>query len=354
MLTALNERQQLVQLTMWSQKDELKKLRERHRFYCPACKGQLVLKIGAIMIPHFAHLSDNTCLAFSEGEGNLHIQGKTMLYHWFKEQSIAVSLEPYLAVIQQRPDLLLKIQDDYIAIEFQCSAISSELFLKRTAGYQSLGIPTLWIPLEKKAFFRGLQKMRISPFYALFIQKNKLFTLDVATKQLHKSQLILHIAGQQYITYNDASSLRTMSFPFTMEPDEVDIELLAATWFKERERAIKNRLRFNKKGLKDVFLKYCYEQRIAILDLPNWIGLPNKYRGKSHSVEWQLLVALLLKQYEEESVAAIFQRLFPSYAVPKKVIADYIRFIKRVNPRLLWHDVKNSSITEEISANLLH
>lgn len=355
MITAMNEKNQLVQLTKWSQKEELKKLRERHRFYCPACKGQLLLKIGEVTIPHFAHFKNKHCSVFSEGEGRLHIKGKILLYNWFKAQGIPVRLEPYLARIKQRPDLLLKIKNTYKAIEFQYSPISSTKVLQRTRGYTSLKIETIWIAHWGSPFFTGIQKMKINQFYDQFIQDNMLVTFDVSAKRFNKSIKLFHIIGQQFFTYNESTLLAFTNYPFKrISGNEVNRQILTEMWFEERQRVLKNRLRFNKRGLKDAFFQYCYVHRIALLDLPNWIGLPSKHKGNYHSAEWQLVIVLLLKEYEEDRVYDIFYRRFYFYSVPREVIGQYIRFLKRVNSKLEWTDIKNSSIYEEIFANMLH
>ena len=71
--------------------------------------------------------SQNQCSQlFAEGESTLHLQGKIQLYEWFKKHGHQVKLEPYLKELSQRPDLLVTIDKEQFAVEFQCSTISHE------------------------------------------------------------------------------------------------------------------------------------------------------------------------------------------------------------------------------------
>ncbi|MCA9725259.1 MAG: competence protein CoiA, partial [Kurthia sp.] len=79
MLSALTEKQEMVYLTHELSKERLLEIRQTQHFYCPACHEQLVLKIGQVMIPHFAHRKNEHCQVFSEGESALHLQGKYAL-----------------------------------------------------------------------------------------------------------------------------------------------------------------------------------------------------------------------------------------------------------------------------------
>ena len=81
-------------------------------YYCPACKGRLVLKKGDVMIAHFAHHQQSDCAVFSEGETLPHLMGKQMLLEKFRREGVAVTLECWLPELQQRPDLL-PMQSDF-------------------------------------------------------------------------------------------------------------------------------------------------------------------------------------------------------------------------------------------------
>lgn len=66
MLSALTEKQEMVYLTHELSKERLLEIRQTQHFYCPACHEQLILKIGQVMIPHFAHRKMNTVRFFQK------------------------------------------------------------------------------------------------------------------------------------------------------------------------------------------------------------------------------------------------------------------------------------------------
>ncbi|MFY9902521.1 MAG: competence protein CoiA family protein, partial [Trichococcus sp.] len=142
MLIARNANGELIQAYQAS-KEKGKNVEE---FYCPACKGKLVLKKGNIMIAHFAHRQHSDCAVFSEGETLPHLKGKQLLLEKFQSEGIAVTLECWLPELQQRPDLLLVLADGKkIAVEYQCSPISAADLSERTLGYQRFGYEVWWI-----------------------------------------------------------------------------------------------------------------------------------------------------------------------------------------------------------------
>lgn len=115
-------------------------------YYCPACKGKLVLKKGNVMIAHFAHQQHSDCAVFSEGETLPHLRGKQLLLEKFEGEGFEVTLECWLPELQQRPDLLLVLADGKkIAVEYQCSPISPAALMERTRGYKRFGYEVWWI-----------------------------------------------------------------------------------------------------------------------------------------------------------------------------------------------------------------
>ncbi|WNF35736.1 competence protein CoiA family protein [Bacillaceae bacterium IKA-2] len=125
--------------------EKLRQLRKTEHYYCPACKQEVILKLGTKQAWHFAHKPHHSCSDEAEGETSYHIEGKKLLYEWLRKQGLEVSLEPYLKEVKQRPDLLLKISNNIYAIEFQCAKIAPEIFLKRTHSYQAHHYTPIWI-----------------------------------------------------------------------------------------------------------------------------------------------------------------------------------------------------------------
>ncbi|WP_052144840.1 competence protein CoiA [Halalkalibacter okhensis] len=125
--------------------DELKELRKKRTFFCPACHSQVQLKLGTSKLWHFAHQANNICIIQTEKETLYHLKGKRKLYDWLKSQKLKVGMEVYLPLIRQRPDILFRNQNTLYALEFQCSPIESTLLKSRTEGYLQLGMVPIWI-----------------------------------------------------------------------------------------------------------------------------------------------------------------------------------------------------------------
>lgn len=141
MLIALNEKNELIHANTLSEE-----LQTKQSYYCPDCKGHVFLKRGTLKIAHFSHYNQNNCHLFSEGETKEHLDGKQLLYEWFMKQGFFCQLEAYLPDLNQRPDILVRInQTKVVAIEFQCSSISLKKMKERTAGYKNNGYDVFWI-----------------------------------------------------------------------------------------------------------------------------------------------------------------------------------------------------------------
>lgn len=131
-------------------KDSLK----GQEYFCPGCKKKVILKQGRIKIHHFAHYPDEDCYEYSEPETKEHLEMKELLYDMFKFYDYDIEKERWIG--DQRPDLY--IPRESIAIECQCSPLTTETLLERTKKYTKKGIYVLWI------FYAGLLKQRIPEY----------------------------------------------------------------------------------------------------------------------------------------------------------------------------------------------
>lgn len=136
-LVALTEQQELFYLTGKHARAELREIRLQKQFFCPSCHTPLLLKIGEVNIPHFAHQTRTACETFSEPESSLHLQGKLLLYQFFSHLNFKVELESYIPQISQRTDLLVNA---YFAIEYQCSLIPVSQLKQRSQGYLKMNM----------------------------------------------------------------------------------------------------------------------------------------------------------------------------------------------------------------------
>lgn len=134
MLTAQNKQNQRV-----AARDAQRKA----PYFCPSCREQVILKRGTRMMAHFAHRPNSNCRPFSESESQNHLTGKWQLAAYFG--SYHVELEPYIQLLAQRPDLLVKRDEHIMAVEYQCSPISADKLLQRNQGYHSYGLEVTWI-----------------------------------------------------------------------------------------------------------------------------------------------------------------------------------------------------------------
>lgn len=145
LLIAMLQNGEMVSLAGRWAKERLIQLKKRETFFCPACRQEVVLKLGNHRIPHFAHKKGTACPYEHEPESARHVTGKLDLFAWIKRQGIPVKLEPYLPSTQQRPDILVQYRHHIYALEYQCSTISEPLFQKRNQAYRLAGIRPIWI-----------------------------------------------------------------------------------------------------------------------------------------------------------------------------------------------------------------
>src|SRR5690625_1073897 len=140
-------------------------------FFCPVCEERVILKAGQQVIPHFAHVSNQICPTSSGGEGPYHEQGKLVLYEWLTKQNLEVQLEAYIPEIKQQPDLLITINQRKIAIEFQCSRISTKVIQQRNFGYMRANIQPIWILSARLFKQRTANVIHMDHFTKQFIHR---------------------------------------------------------------------------------------------------------------------------------------------------------------------------------------
>ncbi|MFC0469539.1 competence protein CoiA [Halalkalibacter kiskunsagensis] len=143
---------------------ELKELRDKRTFYCPACKSEVQLKLGESRLWHFAHQANAACDKLLENETLYHLLGKKQLYEWLKSMKIEVAMEMYLPIIRQRPDILFRYNQSIYALEFQCSPISTALIEERSKGYLQLGMVPIWILGGNRLKRKGPHFFQIAAF----------------------------------------------------------------------------------------------------------------------------------------------------------------------------------------------
>ncbi|USK56668.1 hypothetical protein LIS82_09425 [Cytobacillus solani] len=172
MLVSKTRQGEWVSLAEKHNQEMLKEIRRKEIFFCPECGEQVILKIGSKRIAHFAHKAGSVCAESYERESDYHLRGKLLLYKWLDSLGLKPILEPYRQEISQRPDISFVYEDVQYAIEYQCSVIPEELFVKRTNNYLQANITPIWIISGKNIKRKGSNKAALSSFDYLFLSKS--------------------------------------------------------------------------------------------------------------------------------------------------------------------------------------
>lgn len=164
---------------------------KRNHFTCPACNQTVFLRAGSVKIAHFAHAKDSDCVA-SEGETREHLLGKKQLFNWAKRHQYKPVYEVYLPEIKQRPDLLIKIGRQTVALEYQCSPISLTRLQERNAGYRKMNIKVWWI-LGSPYRHRRLSNVKVAQFTQFIFNRFDLLFWNTTEERFSYGQQYLKI-----------------------------------------------------------------------------------------------------------------------------------------------------------------
>ena len=105
-------------------------------YFCPCCKGNLIVKKGQINVHHFAHVSNKDCDHWAE------------MSEWHKEWQSLFPIEyREVSLGEHRADV--KFKD--LIIEFQKSPLSYEKWVERIEFYKKLGHLFFVVDLRDKA-----------------------------------------------------------------------------------------------------------------------------------------------------------------------------------------------------------
>jgi len=117
---------------------------KNNKFTCICCKQELIFHrdICGIKTQHWNHKSN--CNYETEPESKEHIIKKKWLYDNISD--IYKKYKPDSIMIgDQKPDILLELVSQKVAVEIQCSSISYEKWLERTKKYAKKGIFVFWV-----------------------------------------------------------------------------------------------------------------------------------------------------------------------------------------------------------------
>lgn len=366
MLVAQQQNGELFVLTKSIAPEMLKQIRQQQSFYCPQCKERLQLKVGSIKIPHFAHYQHSTCDgAFSEGETPTHILGKQQLYQLFSQLQLPVQLEKTILTLQQRPDLLIELPSVTYAIEYQYSAIDPLRFQERNAGYRSVHVQPIWIVHTPKTIATsGIQRLNISYFHQLFQQryKGRTYICTYCPKQQRFFYItyVLPLHKNAYIVKVDSLSLAQQRFPLLV-PKSMTLQEFqdAFTLYKEQMRAhLRAVFKYNRQGVQHMFLRYLYELRLGLEELPLFLMLPivgSECMQVVHS-GWQCALFYFTQQLGKsmwELKMSEVQLFFTCMKLPYnketiEVLRRYVRICRRFAITSVYTSVEESKLVAEL------
>ena len=156
-------------------------------YYCPACGTSVRLRKGKNVRTHFAHTSIKQCDYYYENESLEHLKNKVVLFNWARKDAL-VEMEYPIQELKQIADILINKQ---LAIEVQCSPLSSKLLQERSNGYRNSGIQVLWLLGEKLWLKERLTKLQRDFLYFSNNMGFHLWELD-HKKQVLRLKYLLH------------------------------------------------------------------------------------------------------------------------------------------------------------------
>lgn len=255
----------------------LQQLRQQERFYCRQCEERVILKLGSKRIPHFAHEKGSTCLEQYERESQYHLAGKLRLYEWLKNLGLTPRLECYFPEIQQRADVVFTLEGKTYCVEYQCSQISEEAFMKRTKGYQKHSLQPLWILGGNNINRKSSQKISLSAFQYLFLRKSssEQWYIPSFCPQINKFIIITNImplSVKNSFANFFAKPLDSDSLNYILNPPPSP-EPSLKEW-REEMKHYKTSLLMNKTFFKSPFFKELYSRALNPQLMPPYVGIP--------------------------------------------------------------------------------
>lgn len=273
MLTAKTKDGRKLCLGFEYKKETLLYLRKKEEFFCPVCGERVILKLGVKKIFHFAHKGGTACRDFIENESEAHLKGKLQLFQWLKSQKIPTELEYYDNEIGQRPDMMFVYNGRKYAVEYQCSAIPEQLFMKRTSQYLQYNYTPIWILGENQYHSFG----SLTSFHYLFLQQTRKDFFYIPYYSPDKKIFLLQHAIFPYSAKNALYQkvtipINQMKLPTFLDL-KVDGQLNIFKWLEKQERYKLRFAAFPTPSIK-TFQNEIYQNGLNLFLLPAEIGIP--------------------------------------------------------------------------------
>lgn len=296
MLIAINKNGKIVR----AEKEILKK----DKYYCPACKNRVYLKVGQVICPHFAHYHHKNCQVFSEGETNEHLKGKKELANYLKRMGKKIEVEAYLPELKQRPDLLILDDCKKTAIEFQCSSITVEKIGERTKGYLEANNDVLWIlgkSLGHKKFLTALQKACL--YFNPSSKRLLLFAYNIDQQQL-KITFDFELNDNRKICYKKkVVALNKEEIIDLKNSQQIGKVNLVEKSIEKKQTELMKRMVYPNDSLLS-FLSLIYENRENLISIPIEIYevVASEWLIKSYSMTWKYRMIIWLESFSKKEI----------------------------------------------------
>lgn len=252
-------------------------------YYCTVCQQKVVLRRGAMKLPHFSHRSIYDCFSNVYRKESLsHLQGKYMLYRMFGAHH--ASLEYFISEIEQIPDILLK---EGVALELQLSIIPAHIIASRTAGYRSLDMKVCWITDYHSVKLKGnILTLNYFQQSLIYYPSHTLFALDIAGETFYALKIQQVVGRFKYKVQR-----------FTVQSKEVLFYHMTHSLLQSEHRVMNDRdvqqyVRncIAKRSVLEPTLSALYQLNIRKDNIPLHyrIILPEQMLLNAHPIYWQL------------------------------------------------------------------
>lgn len=309
-------------------------------FYCPCCNHRVLLKVGQVKIPHFAHLASSVCGYASEGESYEHLLGKEQLYHWLDRQGYEVQLETYFPRFKQRADLSVLVSGQYYAIEFQCSVIALEEIKQRTLQYRRHHVTPIWILNSHHLKKKGYDEYSLSAFQFYTSSSSemlpKILTYSPAQQQFTILHQLIPFSSRSAFAHTTTHPLYQISFEQLISESKI-VPFCHRQWIKKKQKWCIGVLKFS--SFDDPFVKALYENGLSVAAFPLEIGLPVPFMHlyETSAILWQFWLYVYVihpKKAGDTITMQEWRAALIRCLKEKKIVLRLLPSVSSVNPFL--------------------
>lgn len=323
-------------------RSELRNIRRNEAFLCSECKQALILKVGQIKRPHFAHLNSKVC-NHSKGESDYHKEGIRKLALWLAEEGLSSETEKYLPEIQRIPDIYLEIGDRRIIFEYQCARIDSFVLKKRMNDYKEANYVQVWILGGNLLKRIGRNKIILDAYLTNFIHQFKYTSQPVLLfycPDVDKFAIIDHIYqsnGSRNYVQMSFHARTTLSFLNLFRSNRLNTQSLVQHWNRQKKQFRLQQMKSLRRNRQ--WREYLYKAHLHESLLPSYIYLPNPYNFLQMSPlwEWQtkFYVEIILKRphFTIDEIEQNFMKIQkpPLFSISKNPLMFYIEQLLSLN-----------------------